>query len=127
MLLLEAVPTNPDILGELAKQGILPLAMGGAITWLIAQLKKKDNIIQAKDEQIEKDQRYIRENDKENLKVLSELNQTIDKLIESQRVMNEKTVDNQKNNTDLLAKEIQNMRDFIDVKIQTLNNKLDGK
>ncbi len=116
-----------DVWGELGKLGLVAVLMGIAITWLVKQLAKKDKIIKAKDAQIEKDQEYIRDNDKDNLKVLSDLNQTIDKLIETQKALSDKTIDNQKNNTESLGKEIQNLKELIEVKINNITDKIDGK
>lgn len=127
MLLLEATTATAPIWEELAKQGVLFLAMGTAIMWLIKQLSKKDKIIKAKDQQIENDQKYIRDNDKDNLKVLSDLNQTIDKLIETQKALSDKAIDNQKANTESLGVEIKNLKEIIEVKMDNLNDKVDGK
>ncbi len=130
-MLLSEITSNAtssiDVWGELGKLGLVAVLMGIAITWLVKQMSKKDKIIKAKDTQIEKDQEYIRDNDKDNLKVLSDLNQTIDKLIETQKALSDKTIDHQKNNTESLGKEIQNLKELIEVKINNITDKIDGK
>jgi len=141
MFLLEvtSATTSPvDAWGELAKLGITAVLMGMAIVWLVKQLKFKDKIIKAKDLLIEKTVKdkddkleelndYIRENDKENLQVLTDLNQTIDKMIDTQKSISDKTIDNQNYNTESLGKEIKNLKELIEVKIDNITNKIDGK
>lgn len=58
---------------------------------------------------------YIRENDKENLRTLNDVNNTLDKVLEAQ-----KTSDN------TVGKEIQNTKDFIILKIDNLSDKIDN-
>lgn len=130
MLLLETTTSASSTVGiweELAKLGIVAVLMGIAVVWLVKQLAKKDRIIKAKDAQIEADQKYIRENDKENLQVLSDLNQTIDKLIDTQKALSDKAIDSQKNSTESLGKEIQSLKEFVEVKITNITDKIDGK
>ena len=58
---------------------------------------------------------YIRESDKENLKTLSSVNSTLDKLLETQR-----------NSDNVVEKSIQNTKDFVSLKIENLTTKIDN-
>ncbi len=140
MFLLEvtSTPSSVDVWGELAKLGITAVLMGLAIIWLVKQMKLKDKIIKAKDlsiekvskekdDKLEKANDYIRENDKENLPVLTDLNQTIGKLIDIQKPISDKTNDNKNNNTESLGREMRNLKDLIEIKIDNITNKIDGK
>ena len=80
----------------------------------------KDNQIKVltekKEEQIKELNAYIRENDKENLEVLSSLNNTMDKLIQTITSGNDSLKDK-------IVTEATNIKNFIDIKIAGLKEK----
>ena len=69
-----------------------------------------------KEEQIKELNAYIRENDKENLEVLSSLNNTMDKLIQTITSGNDSLKDK-------IVTEATNIKNFIDIKIAGLKEK----
>jgi hypothetical protein len=87
--------TGLNILQELVKQGPL-FALFVAITiYLVWKLDKKEKEIKELHE-------YIRENEKENLKILNDVNNTLDQVTRKQNDTNE-----------IVAKEVQHLKEFI--------------
>ena len=90
--------------------------------------KNKDDqlnlLAKEKNDQIEKQNDYIRENDKENLIVLSDVNKTLDKMIETQKVLNDRVIDHQKSSTDSIEDKLQNLKDLIEVKMDGIIGRL---
>lgn len=68
-----------------------------------------------KEQEVTELNNYIRENDKENLKTLNDVNNTLDKVLE-----------NQKNSNDSVGKEIQNTKEYIGLKIDNLADKIES-
>lgn len=100
MLLDIAAVQSTDVIGTL--WGISPIIgiMAIGIVYLVTELKKKNT------ELIDLN-KYIRESEKENLTTLKEVNDTIDRVLE-----------NQKLNDNVILKEIDNLKQLILVKLK---------
>lgn len=68
-----------------------------------------------KEEEVKELNDYIRENDKENLKTLNDVNNTLDKVLEAQKVSDSK-----------VGQEIQNTKEYVSLKIDNLSDKIDN-
>lgn len=110
---------NPTVSNEIAEIGIVATLMGAAITWLIKQLSNKEK-------EVNKLNEYIRQNDKENLSVLSDLNKTMDKMIETNQALNEKLLESHKNNSESVKDHIDNAHKIMDIKLSTLKDSSNG-
>lgn len=115
-----------DIWQRLADAGLVFLIMGVGIVIIWRYLKTKDKIIKAKDDQLLELNSYVRENDKNNLTVLSQVNSTLDKIIETQKVISEKTIEGQKVNAGNIIKEITSLKETIDLRVENLSDKIDN-
>lgn len=71
--------------------------------------------VHRKEKEIQQLNRYIRENDKENLETLNKLSVTLDKII-----------DTQKNSDDNVVKEIKNTKEIVVLKIDNISSQVDG-
>ena len=116
-----------DIWQRLADAGLVFLIMGVALVILGRYLKTKDKIIKIKDGQLLELNTYVRENDKNNLVVLSEVNHTLDKIIETQKVISERTIEGQKINATSVIKEITSLKESIELRIENISDKIDSK
>jgi len=124
-MLFLATTTSVDIWQRLADAGLVFLLMGLAIVWLVRYLKFKDKIIKVKDDQLLELNEYVRENDKNNLEVLSEVNNTLDKIIETQKVLSERTLESQKSQTESVIKEITALKEAIELRMENLSDKIE--
>jgi len=115
-----------DIWQRLADAGLVFLIMGVGLVLIGRYLKTKDKIIHAKDEQLIELNTYVRENDKNNLVVLSEVNHTLDKIIETQKVISERTMEGQKINAKIVIKEITSLKETIELRVENLSDKIDN-
>lgn len=68
-----------------------------------------------KEKENDKLNKYIRSSDKENLKTLNDVNNTLDRVLESQ-----------KNSDNIVIKEIQSTKDIVILKIENLADKVDN-
>lgn len=89
-----------SILSDLAKLSPLIAILIAIIIYLVWKMEKREKEIVSLNE-------YIRDNDKENLQILSNLNNTLDKVIEKQKESN-----------DSVIKQIENLKDYINLKFK---------
>lgn len=115
MILLEM--QTPELIWSFLKISPLVGAMAIAIWWLTQELKEKEKSVKEKEKEISELHVYIRENDKDNLVVLNNVNATLDKVIETQKSLSERILDNQEHAHDDLIKELGNLKQFIDFKM----------
>ena len=124
-----------NIWERLADMGAVAVLMGVAIVWLSRELNKKDKTIKEKDKKIEealklkdeqiasiakkKDEQisdqndYIRDSSKETLAVLSDVDKTLDRIIDTQKNLSEKT-----------QEKIQNLKESVEAKIDAIIDNL---
>ena len=96
--LLQIEPTSgavDSIVTNLSHEGPLVSLFILICLYLVWQIKKKDENIVTLNE-------YIRESDKENAEILSEVNNTLDRVLENQRNTNE-----------VVIKEISSLKEFL--------------
>ncbi len=108
---------TPELIWSFLKISPLVGAMAIAIWWLAKEMKEKEKNTKDKEKEISDLNTYIRENDKDNLMVLNNVNATLDKVIETQKTLSEKIIENQKHSHDDLLKELGNIKEFIDIKL----------
>lgn len=89
------------LLSQLAKEGPLVALFLLVIIGLVYQLNKREK-------EIVKLNEYIRETNKDNMNVLNEVTNTLDKVVDKQRDTN-----------DILTKEINNLKEFIILKLNS--------
>lgn len=89
-----------NILTDLAKLSPLIAILVAIIAYLIWKIEKREKEIISLNG-------YIRDNDRENLQILSNLNNTLDKVIEKQKHSNESVI-----------KEIDGLKEYISLKIK---------
>lgn len=98
-ILLDVAPTT-DVIGTL--WGISPVLgiMAIGIVYLVTEIKKKNT-------ELTELNKYIRDSEKENLMTLKEVNDTIDRVLENQKI-----------NDNVILKEIDNLKQLILVKLK---------
>lgn len=107
--LLQMDPLIIDIFTNIAKSSPVIGLLIVAVVYLIKKLDKKEKYI-------EELHNSNRENEKENLQVLNNVNNTLDKVIESQKFSSKevnKTIENLKDN----------LKSFIEIKLNEIENK----
>ena len=110
---------------ELIQTGSVVGFMALVIYWLLGKLKDFDKKIDEKDKEIKGLNETITKSEKENLKILINLNQTLDKLIDSHKQVSEKLIDNNKNHNDNINDKIKIIKEMLEDKIDFLINQLD--
>jgi septal ring factor EnvC (AmiA/AmiB activator) len=102
-----------SLIDSVAEQGAIATIFIVICYYLVNQLKGKDKQLEAKDKQLDgKDEQvaelneYIRESEKETVQVLNAVNNTLDKVLE-----------NQKNSNNMVIKEIENLKEYISLKL----------
>lgn len=112
-----------DVISELTRQGPLISLFLLIIIGMWLLMAKKDKSIKEKEEEIKTITKknndelkelneYIRENDKENMKILSDVSNTLDKVMS-----------NQIHSDNIMIQEINNLRDTILMKLDNLDSK----
>ncbi len=100
------VQSEVDFIGQLYKLSpIIGLLLIG-IGFLIYLLKKRDDKLNEKEEEIKELNKYIRENDSENIKILEKVSLTLDRVMEQDKTGNS-----------AVLKEIDNLKQLILLKI----------
>lgn len=112
---------TPELIWSFLKISPLVGAEAIAIWWLVKEMREREKVIREKEAQIAELNAYIRENDKDNLIVLNNVNSTLDKVIENQKSLSDKIMDNQRYTHEDLIKELGNLKEFIDIKISQKN------
>jgi hypothetical protein len=99
-IILQSTTVMNSLIGTLAEQGAL-ISLFIIICWyLVKQISKREKeVIDLND--------YIRESEKENLQVLNDVNNTLDKVLE-----------NQKHSNDMVIKEIENLKEYISLRFK---------
>jgi hypothetical protein len=104
-ILLQA-QTEVDFIAQLYKLSpIIGLLLIG-IGFLVYLLKKRDDKLNEKEEEIKELNKYIRENDSENIKILEKVSSTLDRVMEQDKTGNS-----------AVLKEIDNLKQIIILKI----------
>lgn len=97
-IILQAVGVD-KMIEKLAEQGPIVTIAILVCLYFYKQLGKKEK-------EIETLNGYVRESDKENLQILNEVNNTLDKVLE-----------NQKQSNQMVIKEIENLKEYISLKM----------
>jgi hypothetical protein len=98
-IFLQSTTVLSSMIGTLAEQGAL-ITLFVLICWyLVRQIGKREKEVTDLND-------YIRESEKENLQVLNDVNNTLDKVLE-----------NQKHSNDMVIKEIENLKEYITLKL----------
>lgn len=99
--------TEVDFIGQLYTLSPIIGCLVVAIGFLVYLLKKRDDKLNEKDDEIKELHKYTRDNDAENIKVLEKVSSTLDKVMEQE-----------KNGNTIVLKEIDNLKQLILLKLK---------
>lgn len=113
------------MLERIVQTGSVVGLMTVIIWWLLNKVKGMEDKVNEKDQEIKFLNEMITKSEKENLKILINLNQTLDKLIDSHKEVSEKLIDNNKNHNENINEKIKLIKEMIEGKVDMIMNQLD--
>jgi len=106
-----------DLIWSFLKISPLVGAEAVAIWWLTKEMKAREKVIKEKADQINELYEYIMENDKDNLAMLHSVNNTLDKVIENQKVLAQRSIEAQREGQEDILSEIEHLKQIIDIRV----------